>query len=216
MTTAIKPCPTRSITDNALPSARQLGRRVVKRNNITCASKGHISNVSKIPAGRSGVDRRTPTRREIVSAASTAFLFSLSFNADAAADVQDSRKWADARWPISAPEGRGVAAQYSGVDDTESEFIQGLLKKSKDNKEQYDQDRLDRYYNREYNINKIAKKLGMDEVLPEPCDPRDPEFGSKCRAPLPSLPQDRADYDWNPNAPRVGNLLGSFDPVPPK
>jgi hypothetical protein len=60
-------------------------------------------------------------------------------------------------------------------------------------------------------------------VLPEPCDPRDPEFSSKYGACVlvPRLPEDRLDPEAlerrraaapPANAPRVGNLLGpSFD-----
>ena len=44
----------------------------------------------------------------------------------------------------------------------------GLLKKSKENKAKNDQDRLDRFYKKEFAINKL---LGT-EVLPEACDPR--------------------------------------------
>ncbi|KAK3262241.1 hypothetical protein CYMTET_28893 [Cymbomonas tetramitiformis] len=98
-------------------------------------------------------------------------------------------------------------AQFSGVDDSESTLVQGLLKKSKDKKEEYDQDRLDRYYNREYNINKLSEKLGMGEVLAEPCDPRDPEFTKQCSR-LPYLPEDRAALNELPtNSPRLGTLI---------
>lgn len=71
-----------------------------------------------------------------------------------------------------------------------------LLERSKENKEAYDKQRLDNFYDRGYNINKIAGR----EVLPEPCDPRDPEFGYKCGSKLPRLPQDRLD----PFDPRQG------------
>jgi hypothetical protein len=47
-------------------------------------------------------------------------------------------------------------------------FGSGLLKKSKENKAKNDQDRLDRFYNKEFAINKL---LGA-EVLPDACDPR--------------------------------------------
>jgi hypothetical protein len=40
--------------------------------------------------------------------------------------LQGNQEWAGTRWPIAADAGgRGVAAQYSGVDDDESEYIQG-------------------------------------------------------------------------------------------
>ena len=52
------------------------------------------------------------------------------------------------------------------------------------------------------------------EVLKEPCDPRDPEYGAKCAPKLPRLPQDRTD-PFDPrsgkNAPRRGSVLGLND-----
>lgn len=51
-----------------------------------------------------------------------------------------------------------------------------LRERSQANKEKYDQQRLDNFYQREFRINKL---LGA-EVLPEPCDPRQPEFRNKC------------------------------------
>lgn len=104
----------------------------------------------------------------------------------------------------------GPGPQYSGVDPDRSELVQRLLEKSKENKATYDQQRLDNFYKRDYNINKIAGH----EVLPEPCDPRDPEFGYKCRNPLPRLPQERLD-PFDPRnekyAPRRGAVFGSND-----
>ena len=78
---------------------------------------------------------------------------------------------------------------YSGVDPDSSELVQRLLARSKDNKAAYDEQRLDNFYRRDYRINGILGK----ELLPEPCDPRDPEFGYKCGSPLPRLSQDRTD-----------------------
>jgi len=72
------------------------------------------------------------------------------------------------------------------VPDADSALVQKLLERTRENKEAYDQQRLDNYYNRKYRINEIT---GM-EILPEPCDPRDPEFRNKCTT-LPRLPQDR-------------------------
>mmetsp|Transcript_2309 Transcript_2309/g.15349 ORF Transcript_2309/g.15349 Transcript_2309/m.15349 type:complete len:139 (+) Transcript_2309:1750-2166(+) len=73
------------------------------------------------------------------------------------------------------------------ADDSDSELVQELLRKSRANKAKNDQQRLDRYYKREWAINKIVGK----EVLPEPCDPRDLEFGYKCRNLLPRTPEDK-------------------------
>jgi hypothetical protein len=47
-----------------------------------------------------------------------------------------------------------------------------------------DQKRLDNYYNKKFLINEITGK----EILPNPCDPRDFEFGGRCRT-LPTLPR---------------------------
>ena len=85
-----------------------------------------------------------------------------------------------------------------------------LLSKSRENKAAYDEQRLDNFYNRGYNINKLAGT----EILPEPCDPRDPEFGYKCGSRLPRLPQERTD-PFDPRsqkyAPRRGAVLGLND-----
>ena len=48
-------------------------------------------------------------------------------------------------------------------------LVQNLVARSKENKEKYDQQRLDSYYERNYNINELMGK----EIIPEPCDPRD-------------------------------------------
>ena len=56
---------------------------------------------------------------------------------------------------------------FSGVDPDSSGLVRRLRERSIENKEKYDRQRLDNFYNREYNINKV---LGV-EVLPEPCDP---------------------------------------------
>ena len=52
------------------------------------------------------------------------------------------------------------------------------------------------------------------EVLPEPCDPRDPEFGYRCGSKLPRLPMSRTDpFDdrSKPDAPRRGAVFGLND-----
>ena len=72
------------------------------------------------------------------------------------------------------------------VQDGDSELVQKLLERTRENKAKYDQERLDNYYKRNYRINEIT---GV-EIIPEPCDPRIPEFRGKC-TPLPRLPQDR-------------------------
>ena len=85
-----------------------------------------------------------------------------------------------------------------------------LLERSRENKAAYDKQRLDNFYERGYNINKIAGA----EVLPEPCDPRDPEFGYKCGSRLPRLPQERTDpFDPRSDkyAPRRGAVFGLND-----
>ena len=99
---------------------------------------------------------------------------------------------------------------YSGVDPDSSELVQRLLARSKENKAAYDEQRLDNFYRRDYGINGILGK----ELLPEPCDPRDPEFGYKCGSPLPRLPQDRTDpFDPRSDkyAPRRGAVFGLND-----
>lgn len=72
---------------------------------------------------------------------------------------------------------------FSGVDPEKSELIQNLLAKTKEDKSMLDQKRLDNYYNKKFLINEITGK----EILPNPCDPRDYEFGGRCRT-LPTLP----------------------------
>ena len=84
-----------------------------------------------------------------------------------------------------------AAPSYSGVDPSRSSFIQGLVEKSEKDKAKNDQARLDNFYRRDYRINRIVG----GEVLKEPCDPRDPEFGYECRPMLPRLPQDRDGFD---------------------
>ena len=73
---------------------------------------------------------------------------------------------------------------YSGVDPEQSPLIQSLLAKTKEDKPMLDQKRLDNYYNKKFLINEITGK----EILPNPCDPRDFEFGGRCRT-LPTLPR---------------------------
>jgi hypothetical protein len=73
---------------------------------------------------------------------------------------------------------------YSGVDPEQSPLIQSLLAKTKEDKPILDQKRLDNYYNKKFLINEITGK----EILPNPCDPRDFEFGGRCRT-LPTLPR---------------------------
>ena len=73
---------------------------------------------------------------------------------------------------------------FSGVDPEQSELIQNLLAKTKEDKSMLDQKRLDNYYNKKFLINEITGK----EILPNPCDPRDYEFGGRCRT-LPTLPR---------------------------
>ena len=52
-----------------------------------------------------------------------------------------------------------------------------LRERSEANKAENDARRLDNYYRREFRINKILR----NDVLPEPCDPRVPEFAFRCR-----------------------------------
>jgi hypothetical protein len=99
---------------------------------------------------------------------------------------------------------------FSGVDPDSSGLVRRLRERSIENKEKYDRQRLDNFYNREYNINKV---LGV-EVLPEPCDPRDPEFGYRCGSNLPRLPMSRTDpFDdrSRTNASRRGAVFGLND-----
>jgi len=61
-----------------------------------------------------------------------------------------------------------------------------------------DQKRLDNYYNKKFLINEITGK----EILPNPCDPRDFEFGGRCRT-LPKLP--RLPGETLPEFPAIVN-----------
>jgi hypothetical protein len=111
--------------------------------------------------------------------------------------------------PASAP---ALAANpaYSGVDPDASDLIKRLKARSDANKADYDAARLDNFYRRDYAINKLVGK----EVLPEPCDPRDPEFGYRCGSNLPRLPMSRTDpFDDRsaPDAPRRGAVFGLND-----
>eukprot|EP00963_Diacronema_lutheri_P001134 scaffold73_cov337-Pavlova_lutheri.AAC.29 len=104
-----------------------------------------------------------------------------------------------ARAPANSPRlsRRGSAAVLFGTfltrvkpcmaDPADSELVQELLRKSRANQEKNNQERLDRYYKRDWAINKIVGK----EVLPEPCDPRDVELGYKCRNLLPRTPEEK-------------------------
>ena len=111
--------------------------------------------------------------------------------------------------PASAP---ALAANpaYSGVDPEASDLIKRLRARSDANKAEYNEQRLDNFYRRDYAINKLVGK----EVLPEPCDPRDPEFGYRCGSKLPRLPMSRTDpFDdrSKPDAPRRGAVFGLND-----
>ena len=99
---------------------------------------------------------------------------------------------------------------YSGVDPTTSDLVKRLKASSDANKAEYDARRLDNFYRRDYAINKFIGR----EVLPEPCDPRDPEFGYRCGSALPRLPASRTDpFDDRsaPAAPRRGAVFGLND-----
>ena len=111
-----------------------------------------------------------------------------------------------------APASPALAAPpaYSGVDPDASDLVKRLRARSEENKAEYDRQRLDAFYRRDYAINKLVGK----EVLPEPCDPRDPEFGYRCGSALPRLPASRTDpFDDRsaPNAPRRGAVFGLND-----
>ena len=111
----------------------------------------------------------------------------------------ERRSAGDAAWrrPVSAAMAAALASAAvlavapeswaaQEVQDGDSELVQKLLERTRENKAKYDQERLDNYYKRNYRINEIT---GV-EIIPEPCDPRIPEFRGKC-TPLPRLPQDR-------------------------
>jgi hypothetical protein len=51
-----------------------------------------------------------------------------------------------------------------------------LQERSRANKAAYDQRRLDSFYQKDFRLNKLLRA----DVLPEPCDPRQPEFRTKC------------------------------------
>lgn len=96
---------------------------------------------------------------------------------------------------------------YSGVDPTKSSYIQSLVEKSNADKAKNDQERLDNFYKKDFRINRV---LGA-EVLKEPCDPRDPEYGYKCRPTLPRLPQDRFEGFEDVETTGFGKVLGVGD-----
>ena len=95
---------------------------------------------------------------------------------------------------------------FSGVDPSQSELIQRLLANTKKDKAMLDQKRLDNYYNKKFLINEITGK----EILPNPCDPRDYEFGGNCRT-LPTLP--RLPDETLPEFPTIVNN-SSWAPPP--
>ena len=63
-------------------------------------------------------------------------------------------------------------------------LISKIISQHEKDKAMLDQKRLDNYYNKKFLINEITGK----EILPNPCDPRDYEFGEECRT-LPTLPR---------------------------
>ena len=69
----------------------------------------------------------------------------------------------------------GVCSE--GAVEELGDFAQILRDRSAANKADNDQRRLDNFYKREWRINKILRA----DALPEPCDPRQPEFSFKCR-----------------------------------
>ena len=112
--------------------------------------------------------------------------------------------------PMCSPALADSRPAYSGVDPDASDLVKRLRARSDVNKAEYDRQRLDNFYKRDYAIN----KLFGSEVLPEPCDPRDPEFGYRCGSALPRLPASRTDpFDDRsaPNAPRRGAVFGLND-----
>jgi len=96
------------------------------------------------------------------------------------------------------------------VEEETSQLARRLRDSSAANRERYDQERLDRFYNKEFRINKLLRA----EVLPEPCDPRDPEQRNRClpNAGLPARPEDRIEGRGG----RVFNLAGDELPEAPK
>jgi hypothetical protein len=79
---------------------------------------------------------------------------------------------------------RGARAEVCTADgvcvvveaDPDNELARVLRERSNANKEVYDQRRLDSFYERRWRLNALLRR----EVLPEPCDPRLPEFRTKC------------------------------------
>jgi len=109
--------------------------------------------------------------------------------------------------PVSAAVAAPPPPSYSGVDPTKSSYIQSLVEKSNADKAKNDQERLDNFYKKDFRINRV---LGA-EVLKEPCDPRDPEYGYKCRPTLPRLPQDRFEGFKDVEKTGFGKVLGVGD-----
>lgn len=109
--------------------------------------------------------------------------------------------------PVSPAVAAPPPPSYSGVDPTKSSYIQSLVEKSNADKAKNDQERLDNFYKKDFRINRV---LGA-EVLKEPCDPRDPEYGYKCRPTLPRLPQDRFEGFEDVEKTGFGKVLGMGD-----
>ena len=109
--------------------------------------------------------------------------------------------------PVSPAVAAPPPPSYSGVDPTKSSYIQSLVEKSNADKAKNDQERLDNFYKKDFRINRV---LGA-EVLKEPCDPRDPEYGYKCRPTLPRLPQDRFEGFKDVEKTGFGKVLGVGD-----
>mmetsp|Transcript_30635 Transcript_30635/g.99603 ORF Transcript_30635/g.99603 Transcript_30635/m.99603 type:complete len:175 (-) Transcript_30635:22-546(-) len=78
----------------------------------------------------------------------------------------------------AAPDVEVLQSLRAAPESAEPEDLtERLLARSAANKAKNDQARLDNYYNRSWRINRL---LGKD-VLPEPCDPRIPEFTNSRR-----------------------------------
>jgi hypothetical protein len=75
------------------------------------------------------------------------------------------------------------------LTESANDFVAELRERSEANKSVFDKQRLDRYYKREWRVNKL---LGR-EMLPEPCDPRADADRCEPNGGLPARPEDRIE-----------------------
>lgn len=81
---------------------------------------------------------------------------------------------------VAPPASRAEVCTAAGVCTEQREEVGDLAAvlraRSAENKASNDARRLDSFYKREWRVNKLLRA----DALPEPCDPRQPEFASRC------------------------------------